>query len=153
MRPNSVASPVANTTALPVPAVTEVPMNTPSRASAAAVPAFAGSAVRPDGWLSPVSAAISTDSACASITRASADTASPASSTMTSPGTRSSAPISASSPPRSTRAACGTIACSASAVRSAMCSCTNPISAFSTTTPRIPNARYRFAGSRGEDRK
>jgi len=51
------------------------------------------------------------------------------------------------------RAICGTMACSASAVRWAACSCTNLISAFSTTTSRIPNASTRFAISRGKDRK
>ena len=39
MRPNSVRRPVANTTAVPVPLTTEVPMNTELRASVTAPPA------------------------------------------------------------------------------------------------------------------
>ena len=50
---------------------------------------------------------------------------------------------------RITRAVAGTSACSASAVRSAACSCANPITALSSTTPRIPIASTRLADSLG----
>lgn len=148
IRPNSVSAPAANTTAFAAPATTSVPMNTQLRASSAG-PSATGWRVRPTASLSPVSAALFTETSCASTRRQSAGTASPASRTTTSPGTRSRAGSSSRSPPRSTRQVWGTIAWSDSAVRSAEYSWTKPMAAFSSTTQRIATASCRVPVSRG----
>lgn len=123
-------------------------MNRQLRASSGG-PVDTASAVRPTALLSPVSGALFTDSSCASTRRQSADTASPASTTTTSPGTSSRTGSSSRSPSRSTRHVCGTIACSDSAVRSAEYSCAKPMTALSTTTPRMAKASCKVPRSRG----
>ena len=148
IRPNSVTAPVAYTTALPAPDITVVPMNTQLRESSA-VTAAVGSPTRPTAELSPVSGALFTERPCASTTRQSADTASPASRTTRSPGTSAADGSSTRSPSRSTRQTCGTIAWSVCAVRSAEYSWAKPITAFSTTTPRMANASWRLPASWG----
>ena len=149
MRPNSVLWPVAKVTALAVPFTTDVPMNTTLRLSSRSVSGPAGSSVRPTGSLSPVRATLFTLKSWASTTRQSHEIASPASRVTRSPGTRSSAAISIRSPSRMTRHAFGTMALRASAVRSAEYSWKKPMTAFSSTTPRIAIASCRLPTSRG----
>jgi len=140
---------VAKATALPVPLTTEVPMNTQLRLSMSSPSAWEGSVVRPTGSLSPVRATLLTDRSWASTRRLSQETASPASRTTTSPGTSSAAGISTRSPSRITRVARGTMAWRASAVFSAEYSWKKPITALSSTTPRMATASCRLPGSWG----
>ena len=136
--PNSVAIPVANTTATPFPAATVVPANTRFGNSQRESPdPVTASRVFRTGWDSPVRVDWSIRSSVSAITRASAETWSPSERRRMSPGTSSSAGICASPPPLRTRACRGRIRRSASAAFSALCSCQKPnapLMRFTTST-------------------
>ena len=138
MRPNSVLSPVANTTARPVPEATLVPMNTRfGMLMVASSSSMIGSAVLRTASDSPVRAMLLVESSYCRTRRASALMLSPSSSTMTSPGTRSVAATMVTSPSRMTLAFDGTSFCSASVAFSARYSWKKPMVALSSTTARI----------------
>ena len=134
MCPNSVSAPVAKTTARAVPEATLVPAKTRLRAWMRGTSSSIGTDWRRTGSDSPVSAASFVASSAAAIRRQSAEIASPSASSTTSPGTRSAASTSAGAPSRSTCARAGSSRLSASAVRSARYSWTNPMIALSRTT-------------------
>ena len=138
MRPNSVLSPVAKTTALPVPEATLVPMNTRlGMLMVASSSSMIASAVLRTASDSPVRAMLLVESSYWRSTRASALMLSPSSRTMMSPGTRSAAATIVTSPSRMTLAFDGTSFCSASVAFSARYSWKKPMVAFSRTTPMI----------------
>ena len=140
MRPTSVCTPVATTTARPRPAATWVPEYTMLRRSARPVASCSVATVLFTGTDSPVSAASAHCSRAASIRRASAPMASPAASRTMSPGTSSRASTSASAPSRSTRACKAARRRSAVMERSARPSWKVPIAALIATTARITTA-------------
>ena len=134
MRPSSVRSPVATTTASAVPAVTRVPPCNSDRRSASSAAASTGSAALSTGTDSPVRAASSARSPRACRIRRSATTRAPASSDTTSPGTRASASACVHRPSRRTLAGSDTSWASAWIALPARYSWANPMSALSTTT-------------------
>jgi hypothetical protein len=135
MRPISVCIPVAVTTAVAVPRVTEVFWNSMFVRSPRAISGpVRTSAPLLIGALSPVSAASWVSSVADTMIRASAGTTSPPSSRITSPGTISSAGINSSWPSRSTRV-CGTWSlASASTLARALSSCRAPRTTLSSTS-------------------
>jgi hypothetical protein len=138
--PISVAIPVAVTTALPRPAMTEVPLKTMSTRSASAAVAGCASTTLSTGSLSPVSAASETISDAAATSRPSALTASPSASTSTSPGTTSVAGMRCSRPSRRTAAVGAAMRCRAATACSARASWTYPSTALSRRMARITTA-------------
>ena len=162
--PNSVFSPVANTTARPVPEATLVPMNTRfGMLMVASSSSMMGSAVLRTESDSPVRAMLLVESSYCRTRRASALMLSPSSSTMTSPGTRSAAATMVTSPSRMTLAFDGTSFCSASVAFSARYSWKKPMVALSRTTREdrdrdvdvvLPaGARGEHGGDEDEDRR
>jgi hypothetical protein len=146
MRPSSVEGPVATATPCPVPAATRVPACSRFCRSANGVEGATGSGRLSTGVDSPVSAASSVLSPCASSSRTSADTRSPSATANTSPGTSSSAGTSTQSPSRRTRAGSATSSDNAAIARPARNSCAKPINALrattaSTTTPSSTSPR------------
>ena len=89
--PNSVRSPVAKTTARPLPRITRQPAKAILLLSTNLL--LTGSAVRAIGLASPVRGALLTTSSSVSTKRASAGTRMPSVSSSKSPGTKSSASI------------------------------------------------------------
>lgn len=144
MRPTSVRSPVAMTSATARPAVTCVPAYTMSRRSAR--PVASGTAVEDllTGTDSPVRAASATCNCASSSSLASAATASPADSSIRSPGTSSAACTECSTPPRRTRTCRVDSRRKAAIDRSARPSWKVPIIALTSTTARITPASPRW---------
>ena len=134
IRPTSVAMPVAVTTMVPVPRVTDVFWNSMSLRSPRAMSAPASAAGSlPTGTLSPVSAASCASSVAEVRMRPSAGTMSPASTATMSPGTRSAAGTSTKRPSRITRAMGTCRLASASTLARALSSWLVPITTFSST--------------------
>ena len=140
MRPTSVCTPVATTTARARPAVTWVPEYTMSWRSARPVDCCSAATDLATGTDSPVSAASASCNCAASTRRASAATASPAANSTMSPGTSALASISCSLPSRSTRTRSAASRRSAAIERSARPSWNVPINALTKTTARITAA-------------
>ena len=138
MWPNSVLSPVAKTTAWPVPEATLVPMNTRlGMLMVASSSSTMGSEVLRTASDSPVRAMLMVDISYWRMSRASAEMLSPSSSCTRSPGTRSATATIVTSPSRTTLALAGTIFCRASVAFSARYSWKKPMVAFNSTTPRM----------------
>ncbi len=136
-RPNSVCSPTAAITAVPVPLATWVPHHTAFVRSLRPVDAGSSPGCFSTGKLSPVSVDWSRRSASESSTRASAAITPPARSTRTSPGTTSSRATLASTPSRITVAWAGIAAMRSSTARSAPRSCTYPRTALATVISKM----------------
>ena len=138
MRPICVCIPVSQTTAVPWPVSITVEANSMFRRSALAQSSpHTASASFSQGIASPVSALSCVVTPTAVRSRASAAMRPPADSSRMSPGTTSDASIRISCPSRSTAAWGADSFCSASSAFCARVSCTVPITALSTTMPRM----------------
>ena len=140
MRPISARAPVATTTARARPRVTSVPAYAIDVRSASGAAASTAASSLPTGIDSPVSAASSVLKSCASMSRTSAGTRSPDSRCTTSPGTMSSASSVRRMPSRTTAAVGVSMLRIAASACSARPSCTTPMIALMTVTPKITAA-------------
>ncbi len=138
--PSSVRAPLAVTTPMPRPLVTNVPLNPMLARSAAVASAATGSLVFSVATDSPVSIDSSTLRLFVSISRISAGRRSPLSMRTMSPGTTSGAGMTRSRPSRRTRQSSIDIDCSACTSASALRSCQNPRAALSDRINRMATA-------------
>ncbi len=138
--PISLAMPVAVTTARPVPCTTAVPLKTMLRRSPSAAGPGRAAVSFSTASLSPVSEASCTRNEAASMSRASAPTASPSPSTRRSPRTSCALGTRCTRPSRSTADVTAVMRASAATALRALASCAYPSRPFSTTMAPITTA-------------